>query len=43
MSAEALLDWIGSAKKDLLAFPEPVIHAMGKSPSRLGRPTVIAL
>lgn len=29
MSGETLLDWIGSAKKDLLAFPEPVIGAMG--------------
>ena len=29
MPGETPLDWIGSAKKDLLAFPEPVIHAMG--------------
>jgi phage-related protein len=26
---ETHLDWIGSSKKDLLAFPEPVIGAMG--------------
>ena len=29
MSGETPLDWIGSAKKDLLAFPEPVVGAMG--------------
>jgi phage-related protein len=29
MPAETPLDWIGSSKKDLLAFPEPVIHAVG--------------
>jgi len=29
MPDEMLLDWIGSSKKDLLAFPEPVVHAMG--------------
>ena len=29
MPGETPLDWIGSSKKDLLAFPEPVIGAMG--------------
>ena len=29
MPNETSLDWIGSSKKDLLAFPEPVIDAMG--------------
>jgi phage-related protein len=29
MADEAPLDWIGSAKKDLLAFPELVIDRMG--------------
>jgi phage-related protein len=29
MPGETHLDWIGSSKKDLLAFPEPVIGAMG--------------
>jgi phage-related protein len=29
MPSETPLDWIGSSKKDLLAFPEPVIGAMG--------------
>ena len=29
MSNETPLDWIGSSKKDLLAFPGPVIDAMG--------------
>ncbi len=28
---ERPLDWVGSAKADLLAFPEPVIHAMGNA------------
>lgn len=29
MPSETPLDWIGSSKKDLLAFPEPVIDRMG--------------
>lgn len=29
MPGETPLDWIGSSKKDLLAFPEAVIGAMG--------------
>ncbi|MGQ3102269.1 MAG: hypothetical protein ACT6Q5_15610 [Sphingopyxis solisilvae] len=29
MLDETPLNWIGSSKKDLLAFPEPVISAMG--------------
>jgi phage-related protein len=29
MPNETPLDWIGSAKRDLLAFPEPVIDRMG--------------
>lgn len=29
MNGETPLHWIGSAKKDLLAFPEQVITAMG--------------
>jgi phage-related protein len=29
MPSETPLDWIGSAKRDLLAFPEPVIDRMG--------------
>lgn len=29
MTGETPLDWIGSSKKDLLAFPAPVIDAMG--------------
>ncbi len=29
MASETPIDWIGSAKKDLLAFPDPVISAMG--------------
>ena len=29
MSSGTPLDWIGSSKKDLLAFPGPVIDAMG--------------
>lgn len=29
MSGETPLDWIGSAKKDLLAFPDEVVRAMG--------------
>lgn len=29
MPGETPLDWIGSSKKDLLAFPQPVIGAMG--------------
>jgi phage-related protein len=29
MSDETPLDWMGSSKKDLLAFPEPVISAFG--------------
>ena len=29
MSSETPLDWIGSAKNDLLAFPDPVIDAVG--------------
>jgi phage-related protein len=29
VAGETPLDWIGSSKSDLLAFPEPVIHAMG--------------
>ena len=29
MSNETPLDWIGSAKKDLLAFPNPVIDRLG--------------
>jgi phage-related protein len=29
MSNETPLDWIGSSKKDFLAFPDPVIDAMG--------------
>lgn len=29
MPSETPLDWIGSSRKDLLAFPDPVIGAMG--------------
>lgn len=29
MTGETPLDWIGSSRKDLLAFPGPVIDAMG--------------
>jgi len=29
MSSETCIDWIGSSKHDLLAFPEPVIAKMG--------------
>jgi phage-related protein len=29
MSNETPIDWIGTAKKDLLSFPEDVIKAMG--------------
>lgn len=29
ISIEIPLDWIGSSKKDLLAFPDPVIDNMG--------------
>lgn len=29
MGSETRLDWVGSAKKDLLSFPETVIHRMG--------------
>jgi phage-related protein len=29
MSNESPLDWIGSSKKDFLAFPNPVIDRMG--------------
>ena len=29
MTGETPLDWIGSAKQDLLSFPDPVIDRMG--------------
>jgi phage-related protein len=29
MASDMLLDWVGSAKKDFLSFPEPVISKMG--------------
>lgn len=29
MPSETPLDWIGSSKRDLLAFPEPVVGAIG--------------
>jgi phage-related protein len=29
MPSETPLDWIGSSKRDLLAFPDPVIDKMG--------------
>ena len=29
MTSETPLDWIGSSKKDLLAFPGPVVDAIG--------------
>jgi phage-related protein len=29
MPSDTPLDWIGSSKKDLLAFPDPVIDKMG--------------
>jgi phage-related protein len=29
MTGETPLDWIGQSKRDLLAFPEPVVDRMG--------------